>query len=157
MRGVRTTPQPRNVPDRDTEPEFPVAEPATSLRPITDVVPWIVIGADELRSLPLNHIEGFVLSLVDGTLTLEQILDLSSMSRQETLAIVRSLLIRGVIEAREPSRRTPSLQGSLRGDKTEFAAPWSAGSGTRTQHATACGGLGAPAAVGARARAKTNG
>ena len=114
MRGVRTTPELRNILDRDTEPEFPVAEPATSLRPITDAVPWIVIGADELRSLPLNHVEGFVLSLVDGTLTLEEILDLSGISRQETLAIVRSLLIRGIIEARDASPRTFSPQGSLR-------------------------------------------
>ena len=100
--------------ERDTEPEFPAAEPVSAVRRIGKaVVPWICIGTDELLSLPLGHREGFVLSLIDGTLTLDDLIDLSGMSRAETLGILRDLLVRGVIDMRDSMDGARFCAGSV--------------------------------------------
>ena len=50
-----------------------------------------VAGAD-VRWLGLDHRAGFLLSLVDGTTTVEEIVDVSSMARHEALRLLAELL-----------------------------------------------------------------
>jgi hypothetical protein len=60
-------------------------------------VPRLAITPRELTLLPLDHREGFILSRVDGTTTVETILDLCAMPSDEALAILESLVERGVL------------------------------------------------------------
>jgi hypothetical protein len=60
-------------------------------------VPWLVIGYDELLRLPLDHRAGHILSLVDGRCTVEMIADMSPLRRDEAIAIIADLVMRGVL------------------------------------------------------------
>ncbi len=55
-----------------------------------------VAGA-EVRWLGLDHRAGFLLSLVDGTTTVEEVVDLSGMPRHEALRLLAELLDGGAI------------------------------------------------------------
>lgn len=62
--------------------------------------PVIAIADDLLRRLPLDHRAGFLLSLMDGTMDLETVLDVSAMPREDALRMVRSLFELGVVAFR---------------------------------------------------------
>ncbi len=68
-------------------------------------VPWLVVTYDELRSMPLRPEDAFMLSLLDGRLTVEMLLSLSGMTEAETLAILDKLLGLGAIELHDPTPR----------------------------------------------------
>ena len=53
--------------------------------------------AREVSLLPLDHREGFLLSLVDGVTSIETILDVCAMPADEALEILNSLVDRGVL------------------------------------------------------------
>ncbi|HEX9621546.1 MAG TPA: hypothetical protein VF989_15485 [Polyangiaceae bacterium] len=57
----------------------------------------VAIRQDEIRWLSLDHRAGFLLSLVDGTLTIEELLDVSGMPRLEALRIVHGLFDQRVV------------------------------------------------------------
>ena len=59
--------------------------------PDRESVPKLAPGCDVTR-LPIGAREGFVLSRVDGVMTLEHIFDIAGMPRFETLRILASLL-----------------------------------------------------------------
>lgn len=65
----------------------------------------IVIPADQIRWLSLDHRAGFLLSLVDGISTIEEILDVSGMSRLDALRIMCTLLEQRVIAVGDSERR----------------------------------------------------
>jgi len=56
-----------------------------------DQVINVVLPPEELRWLNLDHRAGFLLSLVDGVSTVEEILDISGMSRLDALRILATL------------------------------------------------------------------
>jgi hypothetical protein len=60
--------------------------------------PRVTMSAAALKRLPLDHRAGFVLSLMDGSLDLETLLELSGMDRDEVLDLVRNLFDSGVVE-----------------------------------------------------------
>jgi hypothetical protein len=60
-------------------------------------VPRLAVSAQELALLPLDHIEGFLVSRVDGRSTIETILDVCAMPADEALGILESLVERGVL------------------------------------------------------------
>ena len=60
-------------------------------------VPVVVIGAKQLQCAELDHRYGFLLSLLDGATTVEQLLDLSGMPAEETLALLEDLRLRGIV------------------------------------------------------------
>jgi hypothetical protein len=62
-----------------------------------DRVVTVAVPADQIRWLSLDHRAGFLLSLVDGISTVEEILDISGMSRLEALRIMYALLEQRVI------------------------------------------------------------
>jgi hypothetical protein len=62
--------------------------------------PIVAVSADELRRLPLDHRAGFLLSLMDGTIDLDSVIEISAMSRESALRLVRDLFESGVVAFR---------------------------------------------------------
>ncbi len=62
-----------------------------------DQIVSIAVPADQIRWLTLDHRAGFLLSLVDGGLTLDQLLDISGMPRLDALRIMFQLMDQRVI------------------------------------------------------------
>jgi hypothetical protein len=58
----------------------------------------VAIAREQIRWLSLDHRAGFLLSLIDGTSSIEELLDVSSMPRLEALRILYGLLDQRVIE-----------------------------------------------------------
>jgi len=62
-----------------------------------DQVPSVVVPADQITWLSLDHRAGFLLSLVDGISNIEEILDISGMTRLDALRIMFTLAQQNVI------------------------------------------------------------
>ena len=62
--------------------------------------PTVTMSPDALKRLPLDHRAGFVISLMDGTLDLDTLVELSGMSRDDALGLVRNLFDSGIVEFR---------------------------------------------------------
>lgn len=60
-------------------------------------VPQIVMGADQIRWLSLDHRAGFLLSMIDGVSSIDDLLDVSGMQRVDALRILCELLEQKVI------------------------------------------------------------
>jgi hypothetical protein len=60
-------------------------------------VPSVVVAKNQLRWLSLDHRAGFVLSHIDGTSSLEMILDVSGMAPRDCLRILYELVLQHVI------------------------------------------------------------
>ena len=58
----------------------------------------LAIGHDQMRWLSLDHRAGFLLSLVDGRSTVDEVLDMSGMSELEALRLLLQLLQQNVIK-----------------------------------------------------------
>lgn len=86
---------------RDSEREL--VAPDSSVRMVLPVraVPWLVLTYDEVRRLPLDSRDGFVLSLVDGRCTIEMILDIAGMSEDAVMDVLHKLVQLGAIELRD--------------------------------------------------------
>jgi hypothetical protein len=67
-------------------------------------VPTLTISRSELRWLTLDHRAGFVLSLIDGASSIEDIIDVSTMPTFEVLRTLYVLLSQNVISLRRPRR-----------------------------------------------------
>jgi hypothetical protein len=63
-----------------------------------DQIPALAISPGEIVWYNLNPATGFVLSRIDGTITFEDIIDISGLSRFETCQILCHLLQEGLIE-----------------------------------------------------------
>jgi hypothetical protein len=55
-------------------------------------VPAVAMGADQIRWLSLDHRAGFILSMIDGVSSVDDLLDVSGMPRLDALRIVCELL-----------------------------------------------------------------
>ncbi|MEI9950882.1 MAG: hypothetical protein WDO74_18380 [Pseudomonadota bacterium] len=62
-----------------------------------DQVVTVAVPSDQIRWLTLDHRAGFLLSLIDGGITVDQILDISGMPRLDALRIMYQLLDQRVI------------------------------------------------------------
>ena len=60
-------------------------------------VPQVAMGPEELRWLALDHRAGFLLSLVDGRCTIDEVLDMSGMADLDALRVLMQLLQQNVI------------------------------------------------------------
>lgn len=60
-------------------------------------IPHTVMTPDQIRWLSLDHRAGFLLSMMDGSSSVEDILDISGMARLEALRVICSLLDQKVI------------------------------------------------------------
>jgi hypothetical protein len=92
--------EPSTIPEIRTSPELD--GPDSEIRPLVALtaVPFVVLPDERLRELPLDARAGFLLSLVDGTSTVDMLLDISSLHEEETLAILINLMRLGAIELR---------------------------------------------------------
>jgi hypothetical protein len=59
--------------------------------------PALAVSSESLKQLPLDHRAGFLLSLMDGSMDLPTLVEVSSMQREDALRIVRDLHAAGVI------------------------------------------------------------
>lgn len=62
-----------------------------------DRIPRICMSADQIRWLSLDHRAGFMLSMIDGISSIDDLLDVSGMQRLDALRILCSLLDQKVI------------------------------------------------------------
>jgi len=67
-------------------------------------VPHLAMDANQITGTSLDHRAGFLLSCVDGTSTISEILDVTPMARVETLRLICELLDHGII-ALTPQRK----------------------------------------------------
>jgi hypothetical protein len=63
-----------------------------------DRVPALNVAPSAFASLSLDHRSGFLISQIDGMMTIEDILDLSSMTRLETLMVLSQLFDKQIIK-----------------------------------------------------------
>jgi hypothetical protein len=63
-------------------------------------VPFVALTGDALKRLPLDHRAGFVLSLMDGSLDVETVIELCGMPRHEALSLIRDLFESDVVRFR---------------------------------------------------------
>jgi hypothetical protein len=64
-------------------------------------VPGLAVSPAQLTALPLGPQAGFLLSCVDGASSVDEILDISSLSRLDTLRILYELMQQGVLAVRK--------------------------------------------------------
>ena len=62
-----------------------------------DQVAVVAVPPDQITWLSLDHRAGFLLSLVDGVSSIEEILDVSGMTRLDALRIMYTLYQQNVI------------------------------------------------------------
>jgi len=82
----------------DADGEDPTCE--IDLRPLSvrvHEVPRLALSPDECMTLGLNHREGFVLGLLDGCSTIEEIVEIAGLPESETLDTLSDLCVRGAI------------------------------------------------------------
>ena len=60
----------------------------------------VVAPLELLKRMPLDHRAGFLLSLMDGTLDLDTLIEVSCMTRDDVLAIVQELHEIGAVDFR---------------------------------------------------------
>lgn len=65
-------------------------------------VPQITMGPDQIRWLSLDHRAGFMLSMIDNTSSVEDLLDVCGMAKLDALRILCALLDQKVISLRAP-------------------------------------------------------
>ena len=96
----------RTPPDQQAVTDDDLDGPTSEVRPHIPLfaVPWLAITVEGLRSLPLDARAAYLLSLVDGTCTVETILDICvpELERDEALGILARLVQLGAIELRDP-------------------------------------------------------
>jgi hypothetical protein len=65
-----------------------------------DRVPIIIVPRTQMRWLSIDHRAGFILSLIDGTSSVEMILDVSGMPRLDALRILQELVQQRIVSLR---------------------------------------------------------
>ena len=59
----------------------------------------VAVSPDELKGFTLDHVSGFLLSLMDGSTDVETLLDIGGLPRLLALRHLRGLLARGIVES----------------------------------------------------------
>lgn len=62
--------------------------------------PYVALTGEALKRLPLDHRAGFVLSLMDGSIDLETVIELCAMQRDDALTLIRDLYESDVVRFR---------------------------------------------------------
>lgn len=86
----------------------PASHPPASVPPITAtrrralerlyrIVPRVARPSGELARAPLDHRQGFVLSLVDGRTNVQGVIDVSGMAEDEVIAALHRLRYLGIL------------------------------------------------------------
>ena len=83
-----------------TRPEMAAALTNDAWARTMSGVPVVVMTLDLLKRLPLDHRAGFLLSLMDGAMDLETMVEIAGMPREDVLRVVRDLYESGVVDFR---------------------------------------------------------
>jgi hypothetical protein len=83
-----------------TRPEMEAATTDDAWARAMSGVPVVVMPVNLLKRLPLDHRAGFLLSLMDGAMDLETMVEVAGMPRSEVLRVVRDLFESGVVDFR---------------------------------------------------------
>jgi hypothetical protein len=75
--------------------EAPLSRGAVEL--LRRTIPRVLRSTAELASAPLDHREGFVVSLVDGKTTVQALIDLAAMPDGELIIVLQRLRRLGII------------------------------------------------------------
>jgi hypothetical protein len=98
-----------NIEGERTSPErsSSVADLGTPPAPVVSVqgVPHLLLSPDEVAALPLDNRLGFVVALVDGKSTMDEILDLCPLTHREALQMMRHLVAMKIVAFGPPSKR----------------------------------------------------
>ncbi len=99
---VRLTPYAREhaVADGDTDDTPAAMLEYLKLLGSFERVPYVTASMHDVMTEKLDHREGFILSLVDGTSSIDTILDACPMSTHKTLRILHGLCERGILGLR---------------------------------------------------------
>jgi hypothetical protein len=65
-----------------------------------DRVPTVVVPRTQMRWLTMDHRAGFILSLIDGSSSVEMILDVSGMPKLDALRILHELVMQRIVALR---------------------------------------------------------
>jgi hypothetical protein len=88
---------------RDTNRELPAAQGTAGSFDIPLAgIPDVVMTKEQIVTLPLDARHGFVLSLVDGVMSVADILDVCGIDRVDAIEIVAALVRSGVVSLRVP-------------------------------------------------------
>ena len=68
-------------------------------------VPRVAMPLEEMHRLALDHRAGFLLSFIDGAMSVDEVLDVSSMAELDALRIMFELQEQGAIVVEAPPRR----------------------------------------------------
>ena len=77
--------------------DFGDAAVAIASRAVPSFAPKLLKSDAEMSAAPLDHRDAFVLSLIDGQMTVEQIVDASGMARPAVAAILDRLVQLGIV------------------------------------------------------------
>lgn len=69
--------------------------------PPLEAIPRREMALEDIAEKDFDHRFGFILSLVDGTVTVEDVLELSSMSRSETMSVLSDMIEQAVLTIEE--------------------------------------------------------
>lgn len=69
-------------------------------------VPFVTMAPEDIRWLSLDHRAGFLLSCIDGRISLEEVLDVATMPELDALRLIGELHASGVISFDPPGARS---------------------------------------------------
>jgi hypothetical protein len=96
-----TTPPPPPEPTSEvrlmTRPRIDAVTPETWARAMAGTL-HVRLEGEALKRLPLDHRAGFLLSLMDGSLDIDMLVEVSGMPRDEVVRVLRDLHDSGVID-----------------------------------------------------------
>jgi hypothetical protein len=93
-------PEPRSEVRRVTRPEMGAVAGDEGWARRMAGMPVVVMPLELLKRLPLDHRDGFLLSLMDGAIDLDTIVEIAGIPRAEVIRLVRDLFESGVIDFR---------------------------------------------------------
>jgi len=67
-----------------------------------DLVPMVIVPRTQMQWLSLDHRAGFVLSLIDGSSTLETVVDMSGMPKLDALRNLYELVQQRIVAFKTP-------------------------------------------------------
>lgn len=82
---------------RPLTPRSPSVAPGPGERAMLSRIPMVLVDPVRLRATKLDGRAGFLVSLIDGVMSVESLLDVSGMPTDETVALLEDLRRRGII------------------------------------------------------------
>ncbi len=75
----------------------PTARQLAVTKELLATVPHLAIPSEEVHASELDHREYFLISLLDGVTTIENLIDICGMPSEEALALLDGLVRRGIL------------------------------------------------------------